>query len=196
MRQYKYDNYWHYLITQINTNRPRVQWTVDKARTRAEDIKNIQKIYKGKKVLCLGCRHDAEVDDFTKNGFKAEGIDILPTKRQITGDINKLENYFEPASFDIGYSCHSLEHTNNPEHFLKMVRRICTEGLYLVIPIRNYPDIEEPVFLDVMKTRSPEDLKRETAPWLGHFEIAGFWKRENAKLTSGPEMAFALVWKK
>jgi len=194
MKQYNYDDYWHYLITQINTNRPRVRWTVDKASLRAQDIKNIQEIYKGKKVLCLGCRHDAEVDDFSKNGFKAKGIDILPTKRQIVGDINKLENYFAPESFDTGYSCHSLEHTNNPRHFLKIVRKICTKGLYLVIPIRKYPDIEEPIFLDVMKTKKPEDLKKEIAPWVGDFEIAGFWERNNRKLISGPEMAFALKW--
>lgn len=196
MKQYNYDDYWHYLITQINTNRPRVQWTVDKASLRTQDIKNIQKIYKGKKVLCLGCRHDSEVDDFLKNGFEVKGIDILPTERQIIGDINKLENYFPPASFDIGYSCHSLEHTKNPEHFLKMVRKICTEGLYLVIPIRDFPDIEEPVFLDAMKTRNPEDLKREIIPWLGHLEVANYWIRDDENLISGPEMAFALVWNK
>ena len=196
MKQYEYDDYWHYLITQIYTNKPRVQWTIEKARMRAKDIRNIKKIYKGKRVLCLGCRDDAEVDDFTKNGFEAKGIDILPTKRQIVGDINRLENYFAPGSFDIGYSCHSLEHTNDPGHFLKIIRKICTEGLYLVIPIREYPDIEEPVFLDVMKTKKPEDLKREITPWIGEFEIAGFWIRNDTKLISGPEMAFALVWKK
>jgi hypothetical protein len=109
--------------------------------------------------------------------------------------MNKLENYFSPESFDIGYSCHSLEHTNDPKHFLKTVREICTEGLYLVIPIRNFPDIEEPVFLDVMKTQRPEDLKKEIALWVGSFEIAGFWVRNSQKLISGPEIAFALKWK-
>jgi hypothetical protein len=196
MKQYNYDNYWHYLITQIYTNKPRVQWTVEKALTRAEDIRNIKKIYKDKRVLCLGCRDDSEVDDFIKNNFDAKGIDILPTERQIIGDINKLENYFASGSFDIGYSCHSLEHTNNPKHFLKMVRKICTEGLYLVIPIREFPDIEEPVFLDVMKTKNKKDLIRELEPWIGVFDVAGFWIRNGAKLISGPEMAFALVWKK
>lgn len=195
MKAYKYKSYKEYLNIQFDTNKPRIPWTVQKESLRSQDIKNIKGIYKGRHCVCLGCRHDKEVNDFMDNGFEAKGIDILPTGHQIQGDINKLEDYFKDGSFDIAYSAHSLEHTNDPMHFLEMIRRICIEGLYLVIPIRDFPDVEEPIFLDVMHTQNNEDLKRELKPGLTEFEIIDKWIRDDPNISpSGAEMAFAIKW--
>ena len=194
MKEYKYNSYQEYIDIQYKTNEPRIPWTLQKDFLRAEDIKIIKKHFSGKKCVCLGCRHDVEVDDFIKNGFDAIGIDILPTERQIQGDINKLEDYFSENSFDFAYSCHSLEHTNDPIHFLRMIRKICTEGLYLVIPIRDNPDIEEPIFFDVMKTRSVYDLKKELEPIIGKFDVLHRVVRNDSELPSGAEISFVIKW--
>ena len=194
MKKYNYTSYEEYLDVQVKTNTSRIPWTLDKAHVRAQDIENMKSLYVGRRCLCVGCRHDEEVEDFNRNGFQALGIDILPTTKQIQGDINKLENYFSENSFDIGYSCHSLEHTFDPIHFMQMIRKICLEGLYLVIPIRDYPDIEEPIFFDVMHSRKLEDLY-ELEAGLGKFVVIGSWIRDDPKLPSGAEMAFALRWK-
>jgi SAM-dependent methyltransferase len=194
MQKYKYHTYYEYIQVQYDTNLPRIPWTLEKAPIRADDIKNIKSVFKGNRCLCLGCRHDAEVNDFLKNGFEATGIDILPTENQIMGDINKLENYFENNSFDIGYSCHSLEHTYDPNHFLKTVRNICKEGLYLVIPIRTEPDIEEPIFYEIMRSKQLQDIN-ELNEGLGDFTLVGNWVRDDPTLPSGAEMAFALLWR-
>jgi SAM-dependent methyltransferase len=194
MKHHEYKSYREYLEVQVETNKPRIPWTIEKAPLRAQDIENIKKLYSGRRVVCLGCRHDMEVDDFIRNGFDAVGIDVLPTERQLVGDFNKLEKYFSDCSFDLAYSCHALEHTNDPIHFLQMIRRICTEGLYLVIPIRDCPDIEEPIFLDAMHTRNIEDLERELEPGLGKLTVLGYWIRDGWPSPSGPEMAFAIRW--
>ncbi|MBK7377772.1 MAG: methyltransferase domain-containing protein [Ignavibacteriales bacterium] len=194
MQSYPYKSYKEYLEVQYETNKPRISWTVQKSFVRAEDISIIEKHFKGKRCVCIGCRHDKEVEDFIDAGFDAIGIDILPTERQIIGDFNKLENYFKNESFDFAYSCHTLEHTNDPIHFLRMIRKICTEGLYLVIPIRENPDVEEPIFFDVMHTMKTEDLVRELSPALGNIFVEKQLIRNNPSLPSGAEMAFLIKW--
>lgn len=193
MQRYTYGSYKDYLITQYRTNIDRKFITHLKHILREEDIKNIASAFSGRRCLCLGCRDDIEVDDFLDNGFEARGIDILPTKNQVQGDFNRLDEYFQDASFDIAYSCHTLEHTYELIKVLVMIRRICIEGVYLVLPIRSYADEEEPVFLEVMETCAVEDLN-ELEPGLGKFEVLGRWVRDDHCLPSGPEVAFALKW--
>ncbi len=195
MKRYRYNSYQEYLDIQYKTNEPRISWTLQKEYLRADDIAIIKKHFVGKRCICLGCRHDKEVDDFIDNGFEAIGIDILPTRRQINGDINKLEDYFSENSFDFAYSAHSIEHTDNPIHFLNMVRILCTEGAYFVIPIRENPDIEEPIFFDVMSTKRIDDLKREFEPALGNIDVVDHVIRDDTNHPSGPEIAFAIKWK-
>lgn len=193
MKRYDYVSYQEYLDVQYRTNIDRKFLTKLKFDLRAEDIENIKSLFKGRRCLCVGCREDAEVDDFVKNGFEALGIDILPTERQVQGDMNRLDKYFSPESFDVAYSCHTLEHTYDPLKVLRMVRSICSEGIYLVLPIRDEPDCEEPVFLDTMRSRKTSDLE-ELKPGVGAFELLGGWIRDDPYLPSGPEMAFALKW--
>lgn len=194
MKRYQYNSYQEYLDIQFKTNEPRISWTLQKDFLRAADINIIKKHFVGKRCVCLGCRHDVEVDDFINNGFEAVGIDILPTKRQIQGDINKLEYYFSEKSFDFAYSAHTLEHTYDPNHFLVMIRKICTEGVYFVIPIRDHPDIEEPIFFEAMNSKNKDDFIRELEPSLGRFEVVEQVIRDDPTLPSGAEIAFAAKW--
>jgi hypothetical protein len=193
MEKYSYKSYQHYLDVQYTTNIDRKFITHLKFDLRAEDIQHMKSVYDGRRCLCVGCREDAEVDDFIENGFEARGIDILPTARQIQGDMNRLDKYFSPGAFDIAYSCHTLEHTYDPLKVLRMLRSICCEGVYLVLPIRDHPDEEEPVFLRVMQTRRVEDLD-ELRSSLGAYSIVDYWVRDDPTLPSGAEMAFALKW--
>jgi 2-polyprenyl-3-methyl-5-hydroxy-6-metoxy-1,4-benzoquinol methylase len=191
MQRFQYKSYQEYLDVQYQTNINRKFITHLKDDLRAEDIKHIQSAFSGKRVLCVGCREDVEVEDFIKAGFEAKGIDILPTAKQIQGDVNRLDRYFREGEFDIAYSCHILEHTYDPMKVLSMIRRICREGVYLVLPIRDHSDAEEPIFFSLMQTRSDEDLK-ELEEGLGKFELAEKWIRDDPYLPSGPEIAFAM----
>ena len=193
MNRYEYRSYQHYLDVQYRTNIDRKFITHLKFDLRAEDLQHIKSCFKGRRCLCIGCREDAEVDDFVKEDIVAVGIDILPTERQIQGDMNRLDKYFSENSFDIAYSCHTLEHTYDPMKVLRMARQICREGIYLVLPIRDHPDEEEPVLLRVMQTQDTEDLD-ELRPSLGEFEVLGHWTRNDDTLPSGAEMALALRW--
>ncbi len=195
MKCYNYKSYKEYLDIQYKTNEPRIPWTIQKKKLRLKDIQIIKKRFKGKRCVCLGCRHDIEVEDFEKNEFNAIGIDILPTNKQILGDINKLEQYFTENEFDFAYSAHSLEHTYNPIHFLQSIRKLCREGLYLVVPIRDYPDVEEPIFFDFMHTRKITDVYRELKTALGDFKILDHIIRDDPNLPSGAEMCFVIKWK-
>ncbi len=191
MQRHEYKSYQEYLDVQYQTNINRKFVTHLKFDLRAEDIKNIKSVFSGKRVLCVGCREDAEVDDFTKAGFQAKGIDILATERQVRGDMNRLDQYFKQGEFEVGYSCHTLEHTYDPMKVLAMIRKVCTEGVYLVLPLRQYPNAEEPIFLKIMQTREIEDLG-ELEQGLGKFKLLGKWLRDDPYLPSGAEIAFAI----
>ena len=194
MDRYKYDSYQEYLDVQFQTNINRKFITHLKFDLRSEDIENIKSVFAGRRVLCVGCREDAEVNDFISNGFTAKGIDILPTENQIQGDVNRLDKYFSDNEFDIAYSCHTLEHTYDPMKVLSFLRRICGEGIYLVLPIRDHPDAEEPIFMEFMQSLKDEDLM-ELEPGLGSFDLMGKWIRDDPYLPSGAELAVALKLK-
>ena len=196
MDTYTYSSYEEYLSTQVRTNAARILWTLQKRPIRLKDIANIQRHFDVKRVLCVGCGDDAEVDDFVARGFEAVGIDILPTTRQVRGDINKLEEKFKRASFELAYCSHSLEHTIDPLRVLRTIRSICTVGLYLVLPMKSKsaPDAYQPVLLEAMCSQDPSDL-RELEPGSGEFQVPGLWERDDPNQPSGPEVAYALAWR-
>ena len=194
METYQYSSYEEYLSTQLQTNAPRIHWTLQKKPVRAKDIANIRRLFDVTRVLCVGCGHDAEVDDFIAHDFEARGIDLLPTARQVQGDINKLEEYFQPATYEMAYCSHSLEHTRDPLRVFRSILSICTVGLYLVLPVRSGPDAYKPVFLEAMGSRDPSDLS-ELEPGSGGFQVPALWERDDPSQPSGPEVAYALAWR-
>jgi SAM-dependent methyltransferase len=89
-------------------------------------------------VLCVGCRDARELDALeTVCGMKAQGLDLFSDDpRIVVGDMHTMP--FEDASFDVVYSCHSLEHALNPQaaasEFLRMLK---PGGLLIIeVPIR------------------------------------------------------------
>jgi len=193
VQHFKYHSYEHYLDSQYQSNINRTFFTKLKADLRAEDIRNIQSVFTGKRCLCVGCRLDEEVDDFNNNGYDAKGIDILPTNRQIQGDMHRMDLYFKQCSFDLAYASHALEHSYDPIKVLSLIRKICTEGLYMILPLRNHTDEYEPVLFNVMRSRATEDLQ-ELKPGLGDFQVIGSWVRDMPFQPSGAEIAFAIKW--
>jgi len=194
MRVFEYKSREEYLTIQYDTNAHRKHRTIEKVALRSQDIDNIESHFVGRRCLCLGCRHDSEVDAFTARGFTASGIDILPTERQVLGDMHELHRFFAPSSFDICYCCHGLEHSRDPLRVLREVRDVCAEGLYLVLPLRDAPNEEEPVLLDFMRTHQAADLA-ELQEGLGAFTVAGIWLRTDASQPSGAEVACAIKWR-
>jgi SAM-dependent methyltransferase len=112
--------------------------------TSSRIIKLVDKISKktnlrGKKILCIGCRSLAELKYFkTKNVKSAIGIDLFSkTPEILIMDMHKL--MFKDDSFDLIFSCHSLEHSQNYQavlsEFLRVVRK---EGIIVIeVPV-NY----------------------------------------------------------
>jgi len=118
----------------------------------------------GKSILCVGARHDCEVDFFIDKGHTAVGIDLFDTEKIINCDMSriyehpKLKNY----RFDIVFSCESLEHCLDLKGFAKSLRLVCEKYFVCLFTIaRNirFWDCHRPDFVDYIGTdRYDEEL--------------------------------------
>ena len=93
----------------------------------------------GALTLCVGCRHDRELNILNALGAQAVGIDLVATGRVLEMDMHDLK--FPAESFDAVYSCHSLEHAYDLDRVLAEWRRVTKPGGVWVIemPIQFKP---------------------------------------------------------
>ena len=125
-----------------------------------------EKIPEARRVLCLGCRHESEVQDFIDNGFEAVGIDVA---NDVPGlirrmDAHKIGSNFRLKEFDLVYSCHSLEHMYNAEKVLRGIARVSKMGLFAVLPSGNKSlNDNHPSVFDIMASPpdSPDSVGRD-----------------------------------
>jgi SAM-dependent methyltransferase len=82
-----------------------------------------QRYLDGKSVIDIGCGTDMVVPWATP-------FDV------VDGDANRLDEYFEPGSFDVVYSSHCLEHMSQPHEVLPRWWRLVKPGgvLITVVP--------------------------------------------------------------
>lgn len=140
-----------------------------KEKIRKNQINHILKLIpSAKTVLCVGCRDDSEVIQFNKAGLNAVGIDIANESNYIKKlDAHKMLEEFEPNSFDIVFSSHSLEHMHDPYKVLSNIRKVATKGLFIALPLPHatgeatIASINHPAIFDIMTEdiASLKDLK-------------------------------------
>ncbi len=89
------------------------------------------------KVLCIGCRDTREIDEIERQtGYEAVGVDLFSADpRIVAGDFHHLP--FGDASFEVVYSCHSLEHAFDLARALAEFTRVLQpSGLWVIeVPI-------------------------------------------------------------
>lgn len=163
--------------------------TKSKTKIRKKHINTIKKVFpKAKKILCIGCRHDAEVKDFIRNGYKAFGVDVANESKYIKRlDAHKLMSEFEEKSFDVVYASHSLEHMYDVKTVLENIRSIANIGVFIVLPQSGMrkgidpgePSVNHPSIFDVMdaKVSSKDELTDhllEDFKHLNKFDVAHY----------------------
>ncbi len=86
-------------------------------------------------VLCIGCRNARELDLFETGGFKrTTGIDLFSVDPRIEPmDMHELT--FADDSFDVAYTCHSLEHAFDPTTVASEITRVVRPGGACVIEV-------------------------------------------------------------
>jgi len=91
-----------------------------------------------KKVLCVGARHDSEVESFLDHGYHAIGIDREDPRASDTHkiqvlDANHMNKSFKENSFDIVYASHVLSDLENLQNILKNIRFVSRLGCFVVM---------------------------------------------------------------
>ena len=111
--------------------------TINRKDQRIHDSKIIKDNFEEniKKVLCIGARHESEIEDLQLNFDYVVGIDIVDAPGIKRVDAHDLCNYFPENSFDIVYASHSLEHMVEPEKVLLNIRKVAKLGCFISLPI-------------------------------------------------------------
>lgn len=130
------------------------------------------------RVLCVGCRNVAELNNFRAGGVASVvGIDLYSTAREIlVMDMHAMT--FAADSFDLVYSSHSLEHAREPARviaeFLRVVR---PRGVIAIeVPV-NYPTRGA----DLVDFKSVENLLAAFAPHV----VEVLWSEHCTAATGG-----------
>jgi len=86
-------------------------------------------------VLCIGCRNARELDLFEAGGFERSiGVDLFSVDERIQPmDMHALT--FADDSFDLAYTCHSLEHAYDARKVAGEIIRVVRPGGACVIEV-------------------------------------------------------------
>lgn len=92
-----------------------------------------------KTMLCVGCRDEFEPDFFEKEGFAAVGIDLHDKGKVIACDMSKMHLHpvIGKKKFDIVIAVEVLEHCLDLAGFITGLNRVCGQGFYVTVPIRE-----------------------------------------------------------
>ena len=107
----------------------------------------------GAAVLCVGARNAQEPLAFRERGYRALGLDILPSVHPAMrwGDFHRLP--FRAARFDLLYAVHAYEHARDITAVAEEALRVLKPKgfLYAAFPIRFTPSEH-----DLVNFGSPE----------------------------------------
>ncbi len=86
-------------------------------------------------VLCVGCRSMTEIDCFKSKGLRnIRGIDLFSEHPQIlVMDMHAMD--FSDSQFDVVYSSHSLEHSQDVTTVINEFIRVAKPGAAVVIEV-------------------------------------------------------------
>lgn len=140
------------------------------------------------RVLCIGCRNTAELDYFhTKGCYDVIGIDLHSQRADIVVmDMHHMN--FPTNHFDVIYSCHSLEHSQEPIQVITEILRVARSNALIAIEV---PVNFEPRGADLVDFKSLDALhhafdeafqcieKSENSPgiqvlWSDQYQAAGY----------------------
>ena len=115
------------------------------------------------KILCIGCRNMREINYFRSKGArKVVGIDLFSENKEII--IMDMHNMnFTDNTFDVIFSCHSLEHAKEPKKvILELVRVAKNNSIFVIeVPV-NY----ETRGADLQDFKSLQNLKEIFKPYI------------------------------
>ena len=136
------------LIKKNSNTSKKYIYLIDRLRESA-DISNLN-------VLCVGCRTVEEINYFKSiNIRKVVGIDLFSECKEIM-IMDMHDMTFEDNSFDIIFSCHSLEHAQDYKKVISEFVRIAKEGSIFAIEVPvNYKTSD----FDLWDFKSLENLK-------------------------------------
>jgi len=173
MKRYSYGSHDEYTRIQVDRHEKTRHRTVNRHDVRVHDIKVLKKIAPdAQSILCVGARHFSEVKDFRDAGYEALGLDLLdaPEEYIVKMDMHDIVDRFGENSYDIVYTCHSLEHSNNAPEMLKRMLQVAKIGVYVVLPVQAKPTEKDPSVFDFMQPRSnasDEDVSAELSKETG-----------------------------
>ena len=134
----------------INTQLRRATRSQNKTRT---DKTRRQWIYSrmqelnidGKTVLCVGARHESEMDFFEEKGFEVEGIDLWDEGKMVKCDMSKMleHPHFKNQRYDIVYSNESIEHCLDLDGFIKGLNVMCKKYFVCMCPDSDHAGLTE-----------------------------------------------------
>jgi SAM-dependent methyltransferase len=106
------------------------------------------------KVLDIGCATGAMPAFLKERGWQAVGVEISPAAeyardRGLDIRSEQLEDCRFPAGyFDLALASHLIEHLNDPEGFLREIRRILRPGACLMLTTPNIGGFQARLFKD------------------------------------------------
>ena len=181
MKKSKVNPYQHTKSQIAKHSRPEIiQRTVNRDRTNSiEIIKNNFNTINS--ILCIGARHNSEVQSFIDAGYHCIGIDIA-TKTDLIMKVDAHEIDTHSMSFDLVYASHSLEHMHDPVKVLKNIRKIARIGLLAILPVTSDLKPGHPVIFDIMA--NPPDIYTGDPDFkvLEPYEIAHY-EKNNEEIT-------------
>lgn len=192
---YKFDKYEDYIKSQKRNESMKQRTAVNWKHVRANDIQIIKTIFpEAKSVLCIGCRHESEVQDFIDSGFSALGIDLFTDSELVENlDMHKIGERFTEHEFDICYLSHSLEHAVDPQALFDGLAKISKYGFYVVLPDMKEPDEHDTCVFDFMKSGCQDFnlVGQELGQFMSRkFSLRGCGRRP----ARGLEIVFSVKW--
>jgi SAM-dependent methyltransferase len=139
----------------------------------------IMEVFKPRRVLEIGCAAGPIVRRLNEMGCEAHGIDVSewavlnrfhPNVIRASAD----ELPYETASFDLVFSCHTLEHLPDAiaDGALAEIRRVAGKHQFHMMPIIGIPPYDGPLEATLANLRSDptHNLLRDRGWWLENLE--------------------------
>lgn len=176
MKTYNHNEHSRYIESQIRRHSCRQRLTKDREKFRQRDILDLKRLSPStKSVLCVGARHESEVESFINTGFDAIGIDVVPCASKLVHrlDMHDLLNEFGQDSWDVVFSSHSLEHARNSIDVLRQMISVARLGVYLILPVMNSPTESDCSVFSFMENEESSDVESISTE-LNSYGLTGF----------------------
>jgi len=183
IRQTKFTHYNKYVKLQTAKALKSTKKTINKKNSTKTTAKILRQLFPElKTVLCVGCRHESEINAFKEEGFDAVGIDIIKQNNIITCDMSKITEhiFFKDKKIDIMFCSHSLEHCLDFNGFLKGVDYLGIKVIQVECPQRNTTNSWDCTFYDFMK-KTKKVEKNDILKYFTDFDLISSTVIKNEK---------------